>query len=100
MVMNLMIPAVQIYGGIISGSMALISDAMHNLSDFASLVINYLAVHITLPDQMLGQVDELANQVRTILLQKFKIDHPTLQFEINTCNNRRLLCATSDNERK
>jgi cobalt-zinc-cadmium efflux system protein len=34
MVMNLIIPAVQIVGGIISGSMALISDALHNLGDF------------------------------------------------------------------
>jgi cobalt-zinc-cadmium efflux system protein len=46
MVMNLIIPAVQIYGGIISGSMALISDALHNLSDFISLVINYGALAI------------------------------------------------------
>jgi cobalt-zinc-cadmium efflux system protein len=46
MVMNLIIPIVQIYGGIISGSMALISDALHNLSDFISLVINYAALLI------------------------------------------------------
>ena len=46
MVMNLIIPIVQIYGGIIAGSMALISDALHNLSDFISLVINYAALII------------------------------------------------------
>ena len=46
MVMNLIIPAVQFYGGIISGSMALISDALHHLSDFISLVINYAALAI------------------------------------------------------
>ncbi|PKN05967.1 MAG: cation transporter, partial [Deltaproteobacteria bacterium HGW-Deltaproteobacteria-7] len=46
MVMNLIIPLVQIYGGIISGSMALISDALHNLSDFISLMINYAALLI------------------------------------------------------
>ncbi|PKN05886.1 MAG: cation transporter, partial [Deltaproteobacteria bacterium HGW-Deltaproteobacteria-7] len=46
MAMNLLIPAVQIYGGIVSGSMALISDALHNLSDFVSLVINYAALII------------------------------------------------------
>ena len=46
MIMNLIIPVVQIYGGIISGSMALISDALHNLSDFISLVINYAALLI------------------------------------------------------
>ena len=46
MVMNLIIPAVQIYGGIVSGSMALISDALHNLSDFTSLLISYVALRI------------------------------------------------------
>ena len=46
MAMNLIIPVVQVYGGIVSGSMALISDALHNLSDFVSLVINYAALRI------------------------------------------------------
>ena len=46
MVMNLIIPAVQIYGGIVSGSMALISDALHNLSDFTSVLISYAALRI------------------------------------------------------
>jgi cobalt-zinc-cadmium efflux system protein len=46
MAMNLIIPAVQIYGGIVSGSMALISDALHNLSDFTSVLISYSALRI------------------------------------------------------
>ncbi|MDQ5984845.1 MAG: cobalt-zinc-cadmium efflux system protein [Syntrophus sp. SKADARSKE-3] len=46
MVMNLIIPVVQIYGGIISGSMALISDALHNLSDLISVAISYTALRI------------------------------------------------------
>ncbi|HUH65325.1 MAG TPA: cation diffusion facilitator family transporter, partial [Syntrophales bacterium] len=46
MVMNLIIPAVQVYGGIVSGSMALISDALHNLSDFTSVLISYSALRI------------------------------------------------------
>jgi len=44
--MNLIIPAVQIWAGIISGSMALISDALHNLSDFTSILISYVALKI------------------------------------------------------
>jgi len=56
-----------------------------------------LAVHITVPDQMLGKVDELAERVRTVLAVKFKIDHPTLQFESNTCNDGQLLCCIADN---
>jgi cobalt-zinc-cadmium efflux system protein len=46
MVMNLIIPAVQIVAGIMAGSMALISDALHNLSDFASILISYVALKI------------------------------------------------------
>ena len=52
-----------------------------------------LAVHITVPDQMLSQVDDLAEKVRTILFEKFKIDHPILQFESNSCDNAKLLCC-------
>lgn len=43
MVLNLLIPVGQIIGGLMTGSMALISDAIHNLSDFTSLLISYIA---------------------------------------------------------
>ena len=56
-----------------------------------------LAVHITVPDQMLGKVDELAQEVRLILSEIFKIDHPTLQFESSTCNNGQLLYGVAEN---
>lgn len=46
MVLNLVIPIAQIYGGLISGSMALISDALHNLSDFTSVAVSYAALRI------------------------------------------------------
>lgn len=42
-VLNILITASQVIGGIISGSLALISDAVHNLSDVISLVISYMA---------------------------------------------------------
>ena len=54
-----------------------------------------LAVHITVPDQMLSQVDDLAEKVRSILFQEFKIDHPILQFESNSCDNAKLLCCAA-----
>lgn len=41
MAINLLIPAAQIVGGIMAGSVALISDAVHNLGDFAALVVAY-----------------------------------------------------------
>lgn len=46
MAINLIIPAVQIWAGITAGSMALISDALHNLSDFTSILISYAALHV------------------------------------------------------
>lgn len=42
-VLNVGITLAQAIGGIISGSMALLSDAAHNFSDVLSLVISYLA---------------------------------------------------------
>jgi len=42
-VLNIIITLSQIVGGIISGSLALLSDAMHNFSDVLALVIAYVA---------------------------------------------------------
>ena len=42
-VLNLIITLAQVVGGIISGSLALISDALHNFSDVLSLVFSYIA---------------------------------------------------------
>ncbi len=42
-VVNLLLTVAQIVGGILSGSLALIADAIHNLSDAVSLVIAFLA---------------------------------------------------------
>lgn len=40
--LNIIISVGQIIGGIISGSMALLSDALHNFSDVISLVLSYI----------------------------------------------------------
>lgn len=42
-ILNLIITAAQIVGGIISGSLALISDAIHNLSDSVSVMLAWFA---------------------------------------------------------
>ncbi|WP_457744149.1 cation diffusion facilitator family transporter [Sulfurimonas sp.] len=42
-VLNIIITISQIIGGILSGSLALLSDALHNFSDVLSLVIAYVA---------------------------------------------------------
>lgn len=40
---NLMLTIVQIIGGVLSGSLALIADAIHNLSDALSLILAFVA---------------------------------------------------------
>lgn len=55
-VLNIIITIAQIIGGILSGSLALISDAVHNLSDVISLIISYVANLLThRKKQTLGQ---------------------------------------------
>jgi cobalt-zinc-cadmium efflux system protein len=44
--LNLLIPVAQIIGGVMANSVALISDATHNFSDFAAVLIAYLAFRI------------------------------------------------------
>jgi cobalt-zinc-cadmium efflux system protein len=45
--LNIFITTVQIIGGIISGSLSLISDAMHNFSDAVAIVITYIALRLS-----------------------------------------------------
>lgn len=45
--LNIVITLAQVIGGIISGSLALLSDALHNFSDVLSLIISYLANRFT-----------------------------------------------------
>ena len=40
-VLNIIITVAQVIGGILSGSLALLSDALHNFSDVLSLIISY-----------------------------------------------------------
>lgn len=44
--LNLLIPVVQVVGGIQAHSMALISDAVHNFSDFTAVLIAFIANRI------------------------------------------------------
>lgn len=45
-VLNFIITVAQIIGGILSGSLALISDALHNFSDGVSIIISYIALKL------------------------------------------------------
>lgn len=46
MALNFIITIVQIIGGILSGSLSLISDAFHNFSDGISIIISYIAIRL------------------------------------------------------
>ena len=41
--LNIFITVAQVVGGVLSGSLALLSDALHNFSDVLSLIISYIA---------------------------------------------------------
>ena len=45
-ILNFTITLVEITGGILSGSLALLSDAFHNFSDTMSILGNYIAIKI------------------------------------------------------
>ncbi|MGE0087280.1 MAG: cation diffusion facilitator family transporter [Desulfococcaceae bacterium] len=46
LILNLIIPTVQVIGGLYAQSVALISDAVHNFSDFTAILIAYFAYRI------------------------------------------------------
>jgi cobalt-zinc-cadmium efflux system protein len=52
-ILNGIITIAQFIGGVVSGSLALISDALHNLSDVISVVLAYIAHRIGLKPQTL-----------------------------------------------
>ncbi|KFN39737.1 MAG: cobalt transporter [Sulfuricurvum sp. MLSB] len=54
-ILNLVITVAQFIGGILSGSLALLSDALHNFSDVMSLVISYYAHKLSHRPQNLKQ---------------------------------------------
>ena len=45
--LNILITLAQLIGGIISGSLSLLSDALHNFSDVLSLIISYIATKLS-----------------------------------------------------
>jgi cobalt-zinc-cadmium efflux system protein len=54
-VLNIVITVAQIIGGILSGSLALISDALHNFSDVLSLIFSYIATVLSKKKASLNQ---------------------------------------------
>lgn len=46
MALNFLITAVELIGGLLSGSLSLLSDALHNFSDGISIIISYIAIRL------------------------------------------------------
>ena len=46
MMLNFIITIAEIIGGLMSGSLSLISDALHNFSDGIALIISYIAIRL------------------------------------------------------
>ena len=44
--LNLFITIAQVIGGLVSGSLALLSDALHNFSDVVSLIVSFIACRL------------------------------------------------------
>lgn len=46
MTLNFLITVVELIGGLLSGSLSLLSDALHNFSDGISIIISYIAIRL------------------------------------------------------
>lgn len=46
-VLNIIITVAQVIGGLLSGSLSLLSDALHNFSDVLSLIVSYIAARLS-----------------------------------------------------
>ena len=53
--LNLLITAAQVIGGILSGSLALLSDALHNFSDVLALAFSWYANKLSKKEASLHQ---------------------------------------------
>ena len=45
--LNILITVAQVIGGLLSGSLSLLSDALHNFSDVISLIVSYIATKLS-----------------------------------------------------
>ena len=54
MVLNFVITLVEVVGGLLSGSLSLLSDALHNFSDGISVIISFIAIKLGKRDNTLA----------------------------------------------
>ncbi len=66
--LNIVITVAQVIGGILSGSLALISDALHNFSDVLTLIFSYIA---TILSKKKASLDQTFGYKRAELIAAF-----------------------------
>ena len=59
-----------------------------------------MSAHILVPDQMLSDLEGLANRIRKSLQCDFNIAHPTFQFECKPYKPSALLCSFQDEKKE
>ncbi len=88
-VLNIIITVAQIIGGILSGSLALISDALHNFSDVLSLVFSYVANKLSKKKASVNQtfgykraeiLTAFVNAITLIIVALYLIFEATIRF--------------------
>ncbi len=95
-ILNVVITLAQIVGGIWSGSLALLSDAVHNLSDVLSLVITWWTNKVSkrprTEEKTFGyKRTKTIEEIEKFLREKFEINHATLQPEFNRSDRKELI---------
>ncbi len=87
--LNISITVAEVTGAIISGSMALLTDALHNFSDVLSLIISYIANRLTRRKATVKQtfgyrrseiMAAFLNSVTLIILAFFILEQAILRF--------------------
>jgi Co/Zn/Cd efflux system component len=101
-----LITVVEIIGGIMANSLALLSDAAHNLSDTIALLLAYIArrisgrtsndfhfeSHVDLEkDLEVSKTAVIRSRMEQILHDKFDIGHVTVQFEYDECDDKGII---------
>lgn len=77
--LNLIIPTAQIIGGLLAGSVALISDAMHNFSDFTAVLMNATPGHLDL-EEVRGFLSDLHGVLGAHYLHAWQVSSASTAF--------------------
>ncbi len=89
-ILNIVITVAQIIGGIMSGSLALISDALHNFSDVLTLIFSYIANKLSRKEASLDQtfgykraelIAAFVNSITLILVAVYLISEAVHRFQ-------------------